>query len=121
MYWSCIIIESIIKITVLTDIMIPFSDDHQCSIGGKIKLSLWLSRSIILILFFFQVYNIYGTTIQSHKSSLVIQLWLLCLIVIKIIAVFSVNLRAIFSFQAVSDNRDYSVVTGIIPIQVQTM
>eukprot|EP01083_Nonionella_stella_P075936 206682_1 len=114
MFWLNITIESFIKITVLTDIMIPFPDDCkdgdclQCTIAGKIKITLFLSRSIIIIGIFFQVYNIYGK-IQSHKCSLAIKLWLLCLIIIKIIAIFSVNLNAVFSIQAVSDNRDYSV------------
>eukprot|EP01083_Nonionella_stella_P075935 206680_1 len=114
MYWSSIIIESFIKIALLTDILIPFSDDCedgeclQCSIAGKIKISLLLARSIILILIFYQVYNIYGK-IQSHKCSLAIQLWLLFLIIIKVIAILLVHLIGSFSLHSLSDNHDYSV------------
>eukprot|EP01083_Nonionella_stella_P133915 407289_1 len=109
MYWSCIIIESIIKITLLTNIMIPSSDDLQCSIAGKIKISLLLCRSIIFILLFYQVYNIYGSRIQSHRCSRSIQLWLLCLVIIKIIAIVRVNWEGIFEWHTLSDNSDHSV------------
>eukprot|EP01083_Nonionella_stella_P183627 664172_1 len=115
MFWLNITIESFIKITVLTDIMIPFPDDCkdgdclQCTIAGKIKISLLLARSIILILIFYQVYNIYGK-IQSHKCVLAIQLWLLFLIIIKVIAILRVDLYESFSLYSLSDtNHDYSV------------
>eukprot|EP01083_Nonionella_stella_P070841 189778_1 len=95
LFWCTIIFESLIKITLLIDIMIPFPEAcndgncPQCSIAGRIKISVLLVRSIIVILLFYQIYNIYGK-VRAPKCILVVKLWLLLLITIKVIAIISV-------------------------------
>eukprot|EP01083_Nonionella_stella_P070840 189775_1 len=115
LFWCTIIFESILKITLLMDFMIPFPeacDDGscvQCSIAGRIKISVLLVRSTVALLLFYEIYNIYGK-VRAPKCILVVKLWLLLLITIKVIAIISVIWSGEFSTKTkLSGGQTYSI------------